>query len=147
MQQEIQVTLKGATLTDIATQALNLAAMVQGASTPVKVTKTTKAVKTSAVEVDETLLASDEEETDLLSDDDTTLMADEEAVEEVEAVVTKKAKAAKKLTEVDVNAAAVAHAKTHGKKETFKILGKFNVKSILELAEKDYAKVIKALEV
>lgn len=56
------------------------------------------------------------------------------------------AKAAK-LTEKDVNAAAIAHAKKNGRKATLTVLlKKFKVKSILELKPDQYASAIAALK-
>lgn len=84
-------------------------------------------------------------ETETTEDESSEMGFDADEVEEMPAP---KAKKAAKLTDKDVNAAAMAHAKIHGRPMTLKILsGKFKVKSILELKPEQYAQVIAALKV
>jgi hypothetical protein len=55
---------------------------------------------------------------------------------------------APKLTEKDVNAAAIKHAKANGRDKTLALLSKkFKVKSILELKPDQYADAVAALAV
>lgn len=98
------------------------------------------------------------EDMEMASTDDEETIEDEESfdaeeeVEEEEAPA-KKAKAATKtdkpakLTEKDVNRAAMAYAKVKGRPAVLKILEKqFKVKSILELKADQYPAVMKALK-
>lgn len=148
MQPEIQVTLKGATLTEIATQARLLADLAGGtteAAAPVTKRGRKAKTETTAVEVNDYSFDSSDEET--TEDVETTESFDEVETDEVVEETPKKRAKAKKLTDADVNDAAMAHAKKHGREKTLKVLKKFGVKSILELDQDQYAEVVKALAV
>jgi len=159
--QQFEITLKGASFSDVVNQARQLvieAEAFRGTATPTvtKATPTkTKAPvkKLEAVDADDELagdieIGDEAEETDELSFDDET----EDEVEEVQAAPAKTAKTtkAKKLTEKDVNAAAMAHAKVHGRQKTLALLTKkFKrpIKSILELKPDQYETAVQVLEV
>lgn len=88
------------------------------------------------------------DDTDLDNDDFDTPETDTDLDEDFDTPPAKTTKAAK-VTEKEVNAAAMAHAKANGgKKATLTILkNKFKVASILELKPEQYAAVIKALAI
>jgi hypothetical protein len=133
--QIMSVTLKGSNLGEIVERARTFIEQTEGATTT---PKGKKARGKTAVE--------DTEDTDLLANgaDDTDTTNDFLDEEE-----KPKAAKSKKITDKDVNAAAIAHAKHHGsKKATLKVLKtKFDVESITELDEDQYAACIKALKV
>ena len=132
----IEITLKGQNFGEIVSLAQKLVAEAD-AYTTTEATPTKKRKAAPPVEVEEPI----DEETETLEATD-----EDESFLEEETPPPKKS--AKKLTEKDVNTAAMKHAKAHTKKETMKILtGKFKVKSILELKPEQYATVIKALAV
>lgn len=158
MEQQCTVTLSGKTFADVIAQAESLvteARKFQGpttgtadAPTPkIRKTKSAKALQVEESEDDEEsldLTGTDETTTDEpeLSFDDAT-SDDEEEMEEP----TPKKKTTK-ITDKDINAAAMAHAKKYGRPKTMKILNdKFKVKSILELKTDKYPEVLKALKV
>lgn len=122
---------------------LEFAAGLENGETP-KIGKTTKPVakKAAAVVEESEDLLMDTEEMDELGFDGG------EAEELEEKPKAKKEAPAKKLTDKDVNAAALAHAKENGRPATLAILNKkFKVKSILELKPEQYGAVITALAV
>lgn len=132
MQPEIQIVLRGKNLSDVVAQAQALI-NAEGSTTTAP---TTKKKAAPAPEVEDSFDdAAETEETE------TENFGAEEAEEAAPA------KKAKKITSKDVNEAAIQHATANGRPATLKVLAKFKVKSILELEEKDFAKVIKALEV
>lgn len=135
---DIAVTLKGKSMADIVAQAQMLIdADANTAVTTATTGKRGKKAKTEAVEEETELLADTE-----TSEDEGQLGFDMDEEEE------EPTPSAKKLTDKDVNTAAMAHAKKHGRKETMGILTKkFKVKSILELKADQYPAVIKALKV
>lgn len=136
---EIAVTLKGKTLGEVIEQAKSL--IDANESTAPIAAKRGRPTKAKEIEA-----ASDVE----LMDEDTTTAtddADDFSFDEDEVAAPKSAKS-KKLTDKDVNNAAMAHAKENGRKATLSILAKkFKVKSILELKPEQYATVIEALAV
>lgn len=145
---ELSVTFTGTNLEAVQKQAAAFAGVqtITGATPKIEVTKaalknaTTKKAAAPVVEDEDD--ASLELPGDVEDGSDFDLGADEE----IEAPVKKKA-AAPKLTEKEVNAAAKAHAGTHGRAATLAILKKqFKVQSILELKPDQYASVIKALK-
>jgi hypothetical protein len=161
----IEIKVTGTSIADVIKNTKQLVAEMEAmlptrttttAAAPTK--KVTKKGKLATVEADDEL-AGDievadedlmdaeevEEADDALSFDDAT---DDE--EEIEAPAPKaKAKTkAPKVTDKDVNAAAMAYAKKHGRPATLKVLkSKFKVESVTELSEDDYAKAIQALKV
>lgn len=147
----VTILLTGATIGELAAKAMTFAQDVQGGVKIGKAT-TTKTKKTAApveepedIEIDDAdLEASDDVEE---TTDETDEMAFDE--DEVEEAPKKSAKTkAAKLTEKDVNTAALAHAKKHTRPKTLALLKKqFKVGSISELKPDQYGEVIKALKV
>lgn len=140
---QIQVTLKGTTFADVIAQA---AALVEAAGTlnpAATATAVRKGKKAATPAIEESFV--DETETDNVLE----AAEDETSFDELEEPTPKPAKkAAAKTTQKQVNDAAMAHAKKHGRKETLKILAtKFKVKSILELKDEHFAAALKALAV
>lgn len=163
MQAQLSVTITGA----------NLNALIEGATKFINANSGTGNVKTEAatkapaqatpkaaskkvaapvVDEDETDLLSEDDESNNLGDLDDSTSDDglnfdsEDEAEEIEE--QPKAKKAPKVTEKDVNAAAMAHAKKHKKINTLALLQKkFKVKSIMELKPDQYAAAIAALKV
>ncbi len=142
---EIAVTLKGTSIQDVLKQAQALIDADHGTALAVATTgkKGKKPQPAAPVEDDDILLASDDEVTeDTPADEDDALSFDDATDEEPAAKKTKK------LTDKDVNAACMAHARKHGKAKTLALLAKtFKVKSILELKPELYSKAIAALKV
>lgn len=138
---EIAVTLKGTSIQDIVEQAKALieadgAAAVTTATTGKRGKKAAAAVETDTDLDDLNGEAQETETTDEI-----------ESFDEVEETPAAPAKSAK-ITDKQVNTAAMNHAKKFGRPATMKILaGKFKVKSILELKPEQYGKVIAALKV
>lgn len=140
---EIAVTLKGGTIAEVLQQAQSLID-AEGTVTTIGPTTTGKRGRKAAPVADTDLLADDSDAGEQLElgGDDTETEVDSFLEEPPKETKTKK------LTDKDVNTAAMAHAKKHGKPATMKILnGKFKIKSILELKPTQYAEVIKALKV
>lgn len=120
-----------------------LASLETKTETPAPKAQKAPAKKAAVVE-DEDEMSFDDAATE-----DAEEILDEDVIEDeiVEEKPKAKKAAAPKLTEKDVNAAAMKHAKKYGRTETEGILKKFKVKSILELKADQYAAVIKALAV
>ncbi len=143
---EIAVTLKGKNLGEVLAQAQAL--IDSDASTAVATATTGKRGKKAAAaeELDESLIEGGEENGEVVADEtggEEEQLGFDMAEEEPPPKTTKK-----KLTDKDVNQAAMAHAKKHGRPVTLKLLAKnFKVKSILELKPEQYPKVIAALKV
>ena len=139
----INLTLSGKTFADVHAKAVALSKELEKfkATTGGKTAKPAK-----VVEEDETTFGSDEIEDDTSFDTPEEMLGDDAGEDETQ---TKPAKTTKvKLTDKEVNAAAMAHARQNGRPATLKILEKkFKVKSILELKPEQYAAVVKALEV
>lgn len=148
---EIAVTLKGKTLNEVIDQAKALVEAGEGGvvTQATRGKKGKSAAAVAEVEADEEML--DESEAEVTTEDDDNQMGfDMDADTDSEAEVEEPAKPAKKakLTDKQVNEAAMKHAKKHGRPATLKILEKkFKVKSILELKPEQYAQVIAALKV
>ena len=124
-------------------KAVDTTEPLTGTGPSTKKTKKAAPVVEEVVAEDEDLLADgpanapSDSEDDSLSFDDT---------EEEEA--PKKTKKQKALKVEDVNAAAIAYAKVHGRPAALKILKtKFKTESVKEIPEAKYADVIKAFEV
>ena len=135
----VQITFSGNDINAVAQQAASFAVSIAGAQGLATTPAPKKTKKAAPVAED---LALDEvlETTEAIEDD---FLADE--VEEKPA--PKKAKEVK-LTDKDVNAACMAHAKVNGRPKTMDILTKkFKVKSILELKPDQYQAVVTALKV
>lgn len=140
----IEVKVAGATPAEVLTK-LNAAVATwtkTGATAPAKTTKKVAAPIEETEDEELSLDANDELADDMAFDDVP------EYDEEVEEPAPKKTAAkAKKLTEKDVNAAALAFSKAKGRPAAMKVLAKYKVKSILELKPEQYAKVIADLKV
>jgi len=150
----VSLTITGQNLGELAAKAMTFAQTAQEGIKLGAATTTTKKAKKSApaatVDADDELAGDIEAEEDELSleatsDEDTEMgFDDEEEVEEA----PKKATKSKKLTDKDVNAAALAHAKKYTRPKTLELLKKkFKVASISELKPEMYGKVIEALKV
>ncbi len=156
---EIVVTLKGSSLQDVIAQAKALVDAdenhnaVHGTTNVAPRKRGRPAAIAAPVEVvDEDLIDSDDEPTEAVADEDDGVgfdVEDDEAMEEIaDEPAPKKSAAPKKLTDKDVNTAAMKHAKAHGRPKTLAILKKqFKVQSVLELKPEMYAKAISALKV
>lgn len=142
----LKVTITGRTYSDVIGQARKLIEEYDGA--PARgPTVTTRTKKTKPVETEETELLGATEETEELSLDGGTEDEGDLSFDSTEETTGKKT-ASKKLTDKDVNQAAMAHAKKNGRPATLKVLkGKFKVNSIVELKPDQYADVVKALKV
>lgn len=146
MNTQLTVTIQGKDLNELIAGAQKFVAANQATSNaaPVKTKKTAAPVEEpEADELD--LETAEAEETDELDFDSET--EDEEVEEQPKA--KKKTAGAKKLTEKDMNAIALAHAKANGgRAATLKVLTKhFKVKSLLELKPEQYAKAAELLAV
>jgi len=147
----VTLTLTGKSLGDLAAQAIAFGTTAQEG---VKIGKTSttppKTKKAAPVEEPEEIDA-DELSDELEAAEETTDDADEMGFdEEAEQEAPKKSAKAKtaKLTEKDVNTAALAHARKHTRPKTLALLkSKFKVSSISELKPEQYSKVIEALKV
>lgn len=141
---EIQVTLKGKSVQELLAQAQ---AFID-ADAPVALAGATtgkRSKKAAAPKEDETLdTILDEVADETATDEELPGFDDEESGEELE---EKPAKKSAKITDKDVNTAAMKHAGKHGRPATKAVLAKFKVKSILELKPEQYAKVVQALKV
>jgi hypothetical protein len=139
---EIAVTLKGSNLQDVLAQAQALIdAEGKTAPTATAGKRTRKAAPVAEPEADSEELLAMDEETDAAEESEELGFDEETEVEEPP-------KKSKKLTDKDVNAAAMAHAKKHGRPKTLALLEKkFKVKSILELKADQYPAVVAALKV
>ncbi len=110
-----------------------------------------KAVTTKKAATTKKTAAPQALEEDMLGDDAGEATEETEELgfdSEEEKPAKKAASKAKKITDKEINAAAVAHAKENGRPATLAILQKkFKVKSILELKPEQYPAVLAALEV
>jgi hypothetical protein len=143
MTTQLQITIHGANLNELIDGAKKFAASYETVTktAPTTAKPATKKAAPPVVETEDEDLMGDTEESEDAGFDD---LADEEA--EVEQ--PKKSAKAPKVTDKEVNAAAMAHAKKHGRPKTLAILEKkFGVKSVLELKADQYSKVIEALKV
>lgn len=143
---EIQVTVRGTTHAEISKNLNAAAAAFAAANAPGTTTGRTSTKRAAPQQEPQ------EDNTDLdgldASPEETTEVDETTFDEMPEEIAPPKAKAKTKLTDKDVNNAAMAYAKKHGKPATMKILtGKFKVKSILELKPEQYQTVITALKV
>ena len=149
MNTQLSITITGASLPELIAGAKKFVTANQTSETTTTVAASKKAAaKKAAPQVEETeeidtdLIGGDEEETETEETDDA-LSFDSEDEEEAP-----KAKKAPKLTEKDVHAAAIAHAKKNTKAKTLELLQKkFKVKSIMELKPEQFAKAIEVLKV
>lgn len=148
MNTQLSITITGASLPELIAGAKKFVTANQTSETTTTVAAPKKAAaKKAAPQVEET----EEIDTDLIGegDDEETEDADDalsfDSEDEEEAP---KAKKAPKLTEKDVHAAAIAHAKKNTKAKTLELLQKkFKVKSIMELKPEQFAKAIEILKV
>jgi hypothetical protein len=157
----VTLTITGQNLGELAAKAMTFAQTAQegiklGAA-PTTAQKILKKAKKAAVEAEETDLEMADEELvddtlDAAGSDDEALemgfdAADEDEVEETPKKTAAKTKTAK-VTEKDVNAACLAHARKHTRPKTLELLKKkFKVGSISELKPDQYSAVISALKV
>lgn len=133
MQNSFEITLRGASFSDVVAQARALvteAEKFQAKTTPVAAPK----AKAKAAPVIEESFLDDAEET---SDDFGGFEEPEEP--------KKKEKKTPKITEATIQKAAAAYAKENSREAVYKILKKFKVKSVLELKESQYEDVMEAL--
>lgn len=144
---ELSVTFTGTNLEAVQKQAAAFAG-VQPTTKPAAAAPAKTALAKAATTKKAAPVETEDDDTTLDLPDDVEDGSDFDlgADEEIEAPKSKKA-AAPKVTDKEVNAAAKAHAGTHGRAATLAILKKqFKVQSILELKPDQYASVIKALK-
>lgn len=148
---QLTVTISGSTHAELIEGAKKFVAASGAVTTAGAATKAAAAPKKApvkAAEETEDLLGSDDAGDDSLLGDGSDDAGDDslsfDATEETPAPAKKKAA---KITEKEVNAAAMAHAKANGRPETLKILkSKFKVASLTELKADQYAAFIAALK-
>lgn len=147
MNTQLSVTITGKNIGELAASAMAFAQSTQTATklgaTPAA---TTTKKKAASAPVEETLDDGLLDETPIeAADGDDAIESFDDLPEETPAPAATKGK---KITEKEVNQAALAHSKTHTRPKTLELLNKhFKVKSISELKPEQYAKVLTVLKV
>lgn len=146
MQNQFELTVKGDNFAAVVKQMRELV----DAADKIHAAPTKRAAKPPVDVPDETLLDQVAEAVETDEPGETLESFDDAPADIVDEAPAKPAKVAagKKVSKNDVDAAAMAHAKKHGRPATMKVLAAtFKAKSILEIPEKNWPAAIKALKV